>query len=101
MDKFEFSHVFYLDTLRHLCYKSTNMKPSTTFICAGMALLFLAAFYSIAPTLVQCLYSNGLRVEHTPNMFYKPGIFAWNYWFCEILGIVFLWTGFRKLLNEQ
>ena len=76
-----------------------GMKPSTTFVCAGIALLFLAAFYSIAPTLALFLYS-GVRVAHTPNMFFEPGIFAWNYLFCETLGVVLLFIGLWKLRNE-
>jgi len=77
------------------------MKPSTTFIFAGIALLFLAMFYSIAPTLAQFLYSNGQSVPHTPNMFFRPDIFARNYWFCEILGIVLLLIGVAKLWYEK
>jgi len=74
------------------------MKPSTTFVCAGIALLFLAAFYSIAPTLALFLYS-GVRVAHNvPPV--EPAFFALNYFFCEILGIVCLLVGLWKLRNE-
>jgi len=77
------------------------MKSSTTFVCAGIALLFLAMLYSIAPTLAQFLYSGGRHVPHTPNMFFYPGIFALNYWFCQIIGVGLLLTGVWKLWNEK
>jgi len=76
------------------------MKPAVTFISAGIALLFLAMCYSVASPVALFLYS-GVTCPHNPNVFCKPDIFALNYWFCEILGIVFVGIGIRKLWNEQ
>jgi len=76
------------------------MKPSTTFVCAGIALLFLAAFYSIAPTLALFLYS-GVSVAYNVPSVDEPAFFALNYFFCEILGIVCLLVGLWKLRNEK
>jgi len=75
-----------------------GMKSSTTFVCAGIALCFLAAFYSVAPTLHDFLYRS-VGVIHNPNAF-QLNFFHLNYWFCEILGVVLLFIGLWKLRNE-
>jgi hypothetical protein len=78
------------------------MKSSTTLILAGVALLFLAMCYSIAPALVySCQTTSHIAGFSQYYAFLQPDIFVLNYVFCEILGVVLLLLGLVKLWNEK
>jgi hypothetical protein len=78
------------------------MKASTTLIFAGVALLFLAMCYSIAPALVFACQTSRFGIGFSQSYtFLQPDIFACNYWFCEILGVILLMLGLVKLWNEK
>jgi len=84
-----------------LSHKNENtLKPSTTLIFAGIALLFLAAFYSIAPALMLFLRGS-VNISYELGRFTGQDIFAWNYFISEILGIIFLLLGTMMVLREK